>query len=139
VLTNVGVPKLDINNTWQRAVVIGAMSVLLTPLHLKKDLSFLRYFTLVGVFCIGLVSLIVVCQTPEYFHATPRVYTLAEFKPASLLTFFSIAVYAFICHTNLVPVIYNLQNRTRPRVKKVLLCLFLFLAIRFFFEPFGSP
>ena len=49
-----------------RRVILIILAIALTLPSLKRDLEDHRYCYLLGIVCMGLIILIIVCQTPQY-------------------------------------------------------------------------
>jgi len=101
------------------AILIAALIVL--PMAVQRDLAALRFFTPVSIMALMYMAMTV---------AVKSVYDMKEHTPAqgqiklaipslNLPEAFSICVFAFNCHLNVVPVAGSMVRATKARIVKV--------------------
>ena len=119
----------NFSNSWPKRIGITFLVVALAlPLCLLKDVSKMRWASLIGVLALAYSILVIVIESPFfYFSESPKKsinwFDIREaFYYKNHITFFScIATVFFIysCHAGAFPVYKTLRNNTTRRIKKV--------------------
>lgn len=123
--------------TWFKIVLmISTALIFLLPLNLLKDVTKLRFTSIFGIFCLLLVTLVIVIQLPSYLDhywkvlykendsSTHLNWTNAGTAFTSDLLFFKGAAtlfYAYSCHVGIYPIYEKLVDNCKRRTRKVLL------------------
>ena len=96
------------------------MTVVLLPIVLKRDLSALAHFNLLGIISIMYTILLVMGETPEYMEHYFNIeevtwvrFTINAFQG------YALSVFAYACHTNVFIIHTELKNAIDRRMKKV--------------------
>ena len=125
--------KIWNTNSYKFPVMFG-VSLILLPLCLLKDLSKMRFTSMIGIMALSYAILVIIIESPFFFiHYLNNVYkkddssTHANFyniKPAfknDLYVFqcFATVFYCFTCHIGAFPVYKTLKNNTVRRINKV--------------------
>lgn len=100
--------------------------VFVFPLCLLKNISALRYASLISVFAIGYVVFAIAFRTIQFYSTGDDSNT--DVKPvisvfrlnADIFTSLSIVIFAFTCHVNAFSVYHELYNPTNRRMNKVI-------------------
>jgi len=111
----------------------GVVIFILLPLSLMKDLSNLRLFSIFAVSSLLFMMLIIVIQTPSYYHFWNKDKKDGKNSPynfwdissgfTSDLFFFkgtATIFYSFACHVGALPVMKTLKNNYNRRIQKVI-------------------
>lgn len=117
-------------------VMIGTSIIVLLPLNLLKDITKLRFTSIFGIFCLFLVTLVIVFQLPEYINH----YWKYEYKENDESTYvnwlnagnaftqelyffkgLATLFYSYNCHIGIYPIYEKLVDNNKRRTRKVLL------------------
>ena len=102
-----------------RTASIGVAAVLLVPMMLPYDLSRLKFLQPVSIMALIYMSLVVALKCPANFQshesAAIRFFTLSP----HFFEAFSLCVFAFNCHLNVVPIADQLIRPTIERTKRL--------------------
>jgi len=103
------------------AILIAA--ALLVPMMLPSDLSKLKFLQPVSIMALVYMSVVVALKCPHSFIANDDRSTFGDVR---LITFsshffeaFSLCVFAFNCHLNVVPIADQLNRPTSDRLRKI--------------------
>jgi len=106
-----------------RAVAIAASAVLVMPLALQRDISSLRYVSPVSICALLYMAVVVTAKAPGFFREHEGG---SEYGPVELFNLdvnfceaFSLCVFAFNCHLNVIPVASTMVSPSRARIEKV--------------------
>jgi amino acid permease len=124
------------HETYRILFTIGVTVFILIPLSLAKNITSLRYLTIICVISIIYVTLLVVIQTPLYMTTMHNsIYDITLFKlDYSIADTISIIVFAFNAVTS-VPVIYselymsNYRRMTKVINRSVVLSGFMYIIL----------
>lgn len=133
------IPTYYSHETYRVLFTIGVTVCILIPLSLAKNITSLRYLTIVCVISIIYVTLLVVIQTPLYMNTMHNsIYDITLFKlDTSIADTVSIIVFAFNAVT-CIPVIYselymsNYRRMTKVINRSVLLSGFMYIILGVF-------
>jgi len=107
-----------------RSVIISfAACLVVFPLSLFRNLSDLRYLTLISLSGLACLTMVVICRTPRYFNSdsfeegwwwrVPDVWAVPKC--------FSLCFSSYVVHMNVFTCYGELQNPTPDRMNKVLI------------------
>lgn len=101
-----------------RSLLVLLAGLIVVPMAAQKDLAALRHVAGVGIIALIYTSVVVCSKAPElYRQATSSVvYWKLDYH---VFEAFSICVFAFNCHLNVVPVAGAFQRPTMERIEKV--------------------
>lgn len=109
-----------------RWLTIVVSALLIMPLALQKELSSLRFVTPFSIMSLVYVAGVIAARCPHYFSEHVHAADHAEYGQvkvfelnANVFKAFSICIFAFNCHMNVVPVAGRLVRPTKQRIKKV--------------------
>lgn len=149
-------PGLPAGSIWYNEALFKAIVVLVAlPLCSLRTMSSLRFTSLFAITCT--VFLVAVCVAQYFVFATkgwaPAFWApngtistgdIASSKPDSIAKAFSIIIYSYTCHPNVLPIYLELQRRSPRRMNKVCrrslgtaFSLYLFMGL-FGFLTFGQ-
>lgn len=122
--------------TWFRLTVMIATSLLiLLPINMQRDVTKMRFTSILGLFCLFLVTLIICIQLPSYLdyywehtyvegdkNTHINWYSLGSAFTSDLLFFKGTATFffSFNCHHGLFQVYDKLEDNTKKRARKVM-------------------
>ena len=115
-------------------IMFGTCLFILIPLCLLKDISKMRFSSIMGVATISLLALIIIIQFPWYFtHYLNDIYKPDD--PSTHINLFEVSkgftkelyfftgsstlFYAYSCHIAAFPIYKSLKNKNIRRAKKV--------------------
>jgi amino acid permease len=106
-----------------RWLAIGGAALLMLPLVLQKDLAALRHLTPVSIMSLMYVAIVIFSRCDYYYEKHKGLDEYGDiiyFNPnLGLFNAFSICIFAFNCHLNVVPVAGRLIRPTKQRIRKV--------------------
>lgn len=110
------------------AVMFGIAAVCLLPLYLLRDISKLRFSTVLGIICLAVVTLAICIQLPQFIiqnNEDPSIVinwydASAAFDTENFYFFRGTATifFAFSCHFGVFPVYEKLANNNKRRTRK---------------------
>jgi len=108
--------------------------VVIVPLSIPKKLSALRYVTLMSMFAIVVTSATIIMRCPALISEHVGEPDFGEVEWVAIGSWevfeaFSIFLFAYNCHLNVVPVAAEFQRPSDPRITKVSLWIALFLLV----------
>lgn len=121
-----------------RKTAIVFCAVIVFPLGLPREITALTRFTKLQIFGIAYTAVLVAAKAPNEFganHDKPGYGPTQLFKvDMSLIEAFPLCIYAFNCHSNVVPIAGRLVRPTRARIVKLsswvaLMQIFFYLLI----------
>ena len=166
--------KIDIkdfekNSLWANiyfrlGLMQGVAWILLIPLNLQRNMSKMRFTTVLGVGCLSIISIVIIAQLPSYIshntEASKRAVDPIPFeinwydisKPllkddVGAFSAFSTIIFAYTSHYGVFAVYNMITDNTKRRVRKVItrsviLDGFFYLLIGIFgyiTQPFNTP
>lgn len=112
-----------ISNGFSRTCSIIIAAVLLVPMMLPSDLSKLKFLQPVSIMALVYMSVVVAVECPYSFTEHHNQHGFGEVR---LFTFslhffeaFSLCVFAFNCHLNVIPIADSLTRPTIDRMRKL--------------------
>jgi amino acid permease len=105
-----------------RSHCLLATLVVIVPLSLPKELSALRYVSPIALAGILYTTVIVVCKMPSLYldHVSSSEAHIEFFKlDRNIFRCFSMCVFAYNCHINVVPVTQELVDASPSRINKI--------------------
>eukprot|EP00928_Gymnodinium_smaydae_P004018 TRINITY_DN11410_c0_g5_i1.p1 TRINITY_DN11410_c0_g5~~TRINITY_DN11410_c0_g5_i1.p1 ORF type:complete len:488 (+),score=96.61 TRINITY_DN11410_c0_g5_i1:76-1539(+) len=106
-----------------RTTLIAGAAALMIPLVLPRDIAVLRYVSPVSILALIYMALVVAFKAPALYQQhieDPSFGGVHLFNPnIHFFEAFSICVFAFNCHLNVVPVAGVFVRPTRARITKV--------------------
>ncbi|CAE8609015.1 unnamed protein product [Polarella glacialis] len=113
----------SLTQEWIRPVCIISAATMMVPLVLPRDISALRHVSPVSIMALIYMTLVIACKCPGNYHenvGTPAAGHLEVAKPTiHFFEAFSLCVFAFNCHLNVVPVAAQLIQPSTARIIKV--------------------
>lgn len=129
------------NNTvwgkvWFRLIImVGTALLILLPINLQRDVTKMRFTSILGLFCLFLVTLIICIQLPSYIDYYWK-NTYVESDSATHINWFGLGsaftsdllffkgtstfFFSFNCHHGLFQVYDKLEDNTKKRARKVM-------------------
>lgn len=121
---------------WFKIVIMVSTSIIIVlPLNLLKDVTKLRFTSIFGIFCLLLVSIIIIFQLPNYIEYYWE-HTYNRYDKETWVNWFDLSTaftsklyffkgsatlfYAYNCHMGLFPVYEKLRLTSEKRVSKVI-------------------
>ena len=108
--------------TWRLYTTIMAAAVILYPLAMCRNMSGMSYFSLLSLFAVSYVTLLLIVQFWPYYQeysVREDVQFDAFIFDANLLETASICFLVFTVHAGIFPIYSELENKTQPRIMKV--------------------
>ncbi len=141
---------------FKSAVMLGISAFILFPFNIQRNISKLRYSSIFGMFCLLLITIVIVIQTPRYYEYNQTLpgseinwYDMSKAFTSDLLFFKGTATlfYAYSCHYGAFPIYEKLYNNNERRTKKVLISsiiidAFFYLTVGicgYITQPFATP
>lgn len=106
----------------KRTWAIVAAACLTAPMALQRDTSILRYIAPVSIISLMYVAVVVTAQTPKLFSDhihTDKLVFVSTSVLQNLPEAFSLCVFAFNCHMNVIPVARTMVVPTSRRIKSI--------------------
>ena len=137
-LNLLGVNDSVLNSSYLWGCIIT--TTIVYPLSLKKEISSLRYTSLVSTLSCIYLSIAIMysffsetSDTNSAFEDAPA----AEFKIYNILTAISIVIFSFMCHPNVIPIYEELERRSVKRgfrflSRGLIMVLLLYLLVGIF-------
>ena len=123
---------------FKSATMLGISAILLFPLNIQRNISKLRYSSIFGMFCLLLITIVIVYQTPRYYEYNQTLpgseinwYDVSKAFTSEMLFFKGTATlfYAYSCHYGAFPIYEKLYNNNERRTNKVLISSIIIDAI----------
>lgn len=120
------------SNKWYRLLIMqGITWVILIPLNLQRNMSKMRFTTILGIFCLLIITIVIIIQLPSYisyYHDNnipynPNWYNLHEAVSKSKLNVFSAfatIIFSYNCHYGVFAVHNMLEDNNKRRIRKVI-------------------
>lgn len=108
----------DPHSTWWPIIVA---TVFVLPLSLAKELKSLRYFCLLSFFFILFLAFVIIYESFTFVDFSANVKIMKDFDFSGTSTTFPTAIFAYLCHPNVLDVFKELHNSTKRRMRKVIL------------------
>eukprot|EP00930_Biecheleria_cincta_P085568 TRINITY_DN74946_c0_g1_i1.p1 TRINITY_DN74946_c0_g1~~TRINITY_DN74946_c0_g1_i1.p1 ORF type:complete len:508 (-),score=56.59 TRINITY_DN74946_c0_g1_i1:274-1797(-) len=106
-----------------REFAIGCAVVIELPLMLQRDIGALRHIAPISVVALVYMAVVIAAMMPDEISKhkdDPAYQPISYFSfDLSALESFSICVFAFNCHLNVVPVAGKLKRPTTPRLNNI--------------------
>eukprot|EP00742_Colponemidia_sp_Colp-10_P006472 GILJ01006933.1.p1 GENE.GILJ01006933.1~~GILJ01006933.1.p1 ORF type:complete len:449 (+),score=63.75 GILJ01006933.1:44-1348(+) len=115
MLDAVGLSSLN-NRALDMIVLTGCGAF---PLALLKNMSSLRYSSIVGLMCIIYINLVVIAEGPEQIRRHSDLPIVTYDMSMEVFKVISITFFAYTCHVNVFSVYSELQNPLARRMHKV--------------------
>lgn len=96
--------------------------LIILPLSLKQNLHEFRYISIIALGSIIYVTLVLLFQLPGYLEInySPERLVWFDWDVVHILKAFSMCSFSFGMHNHILPIYYELQDRTEKRMGKVL-------------------
>ena len=117
------------NNMLLKSGITFGIILLLFPLCLLKDVSKMRFASLIGVLALAYSIIVIMIESPFFAYSNKELLSQINwfdfrdaFKPKTGFAFFSCmstVFYLYSCHAGAFPVYKTLRNNTTRRIKKV--------------------
>lgn len=112
-------------------IMQGITWVLLIPLNLQKNMSRMRFTTILGITCLLIITIVIIIQLPSYityYHDNnipynPNWYNLNKAISKSKLDVFSAfatIIFSYNCHYGVFAVDNMLKKNNKERMRKVI-------------------
>jgi len=99
--------------------MVLACACLIGPISFFRDLSRLRFAGLVGIGALVYVTLVIFIEFPFFAKVNDFGDTRVADMNLNFFTSFSISLFAFVCHTNIVKVYGELAKRYPDHMYKI--------------------
>merc|ERR1719401_1229702 len=134
----------------ERRLVVSVISLVLSPMCFKDNLSALRFMCFASVSSVVVVCLMVLLRAAENFGAAHHVQIMLDDKSTrevmvaahynwwpedwlKALYVFPMFGVSFLCHFNALPTHQELRRPTRIRMRRVIVLCLVFTAILYLF------
>ena len=99
------------------AAMLGTALILILPLNLQKDITKFRFTSIFGIFCLFLVTIILIVELPDYISYNNDKYEKGYLNWYDFSTGFTVDLYflkgcatlfyAYNCHMGVYPTMKN--------------------------------
>ncbi len=113
----------------------GVLQLILFPFALKKELSSLRHFSMLGFISV-IYTIIIICIQAEEYHEVnydPDTFKVADFNITTIQGF-AVAMFSYCCHVTIFKAGRELKNPCERRTNKIfgrmtIICMILYVAM----------
>lgn len=138
---------------WFRLTLMIGTSLLILPLNLLTDIAKLRFSSFLGIFCIIVITIVIIFQLPDYLtYKIPDDLNLFDASSAFTDKFYffkgaSTIFFAYACHYGVFPICQRLENNNPDRIEKVirfstilnLVLFFIISSAGYLTQPINTP